>query len=73
MAPEISSTPQHCPGFQQYKNLSSFECQCPECGEANEIFSDEFNKPKTCTACGKPIDFSKCTLEMTGGGGSEAR
>jgi hypothetical protein len=30
-----------------------------------EIFSDEFDKPKACPGCGKPVDFTKCTLEGT--------
>ncbi|MFW6415012.1 MAG: hypothetical protein ACOCZ2_01735 [Thermodesulfobacteriota bacterium] len=67
---EETSTPQHCPGFQNFKTLSSFTCNCPECGGENEIFSDEFNKPHKCTSCGQPIDFSKCTLESSGGSAS---
>ena len=58
-----SSTPTHCPGFQELQNLSSFICKCPECGREKEIFSDEFNRPHTCKGCGKPIDFSQCTIE----------
>lgn len=56
------STPQHCPGFQQFKQLQSFTCKCPACGHDIEIFSDEFNKPHTCAQCKKPIDFTQCTL-----------
>jgi hypothetical protein len=37
------STPQHCPGY--------------------ENFSDEFQKDHTCAKCGKPIDFTQCTLD----------
>lgn len=59
------STPQHCPGFEEFKHLKSFSCKCPQCQEEIEIFSDEFNKPHTCKKCGKEIDFSQCTL--TGG------
>jgi len=55
------TTPQHCPGFEQFKDLKSFTCQCPECGKDNEIFSDEFDKTHKCTSCGKPMEFSKCT------------
>ncbi len=54
------TTPQHCPGFEQFRDLKSFTCQCPECGKDNEIFSDEFDKAHKCTSCGKPIEFSKC-------------
>ncbi len=61
------TTPQHCPGFESYRNLSSFTCSCPECGEENEFFSDEFDKPQKCSSCGKPIDFTQCKLDSTGG------
>ena len=56
------STPQHCPGFEDFRNLKSFTCKCPECGEEIEIFSDEFDKPHNCKGCGKPVDFSQCQL-----------
>ena len=42
------STPQHCPGFEQFKGLKSFICKCPTCGKKVEIFSDEFDKPHKC-------------------------
>ncbi|RJQ69405.1 MAG: hypothetical protein C4519_21600 [Desulfobacteraceae bacterium] len=61
--PQIASTPQHCPGFDQFKNLKSFVCRCSHCGQAKEIFSDEFNRPHTCGQCGQTMDFSQCTLE----------
>jgi len=57
------TTPQHCPGFQQFKNLQSFKCKCPDCGEEVEIFSDEFDKPRNCPGCKKQIDFTQCTLD----------
>ena len=57
------TTPQHCPGFEQVRNLKSFSCKCPSCGKEKEIFSDEFNKEHTCSECGKEIDFTQCTLE----------
>lgn len=66
MSHQISSTPQHCPGFQQFKNLSVFTCKCPECGAEIEIFSDEFDKPHTCSGCKKPVDFNKCSIEGSG-------
>ena len=56
------STPQHCPGFEQFKNLKSFVCQCPNCGKETDIFSDEFNKRHICKGCNQEIDFTKCTL-----------
>ncbi len=27
------STPRHCPGFEQFRNLKSFLCDCPNCGK----------------------------------------
>lgn len=57
------TTPQHCPGFQQHKNLQSFICKCPECGEEKEVFSDEFDKTHTCGKCGQEIDFAQCKLD----------
>ncbi len=56
------NTPKSCPGFEMFKNLSSFECKCPSCGQTREIFSDEFEKEHICKSCQKPIDFTKCTL-----------
>lgn len=57
------TTPQHCPGYEQFKHLKSFSCNCPACGEVKEIFSDEFDKIHTCGKCGQEIDFTQCTLE----------
>jgi len=61
--PQNTTTPVHCPGFQELRNLRAFTCRCPECGKEKEIFSDEFNRPHTCSGCGKPIDFRKCSIE----------
>ncbi|MFP4214105.1 MAG: hypothetical protein ACLFRL_08350 [Desulfohalobiaceae bacterium] len=61
------SSPQHCPGFEQFKHLSTFSCNCPKCGEEKEIFSDEFDKAHTCDKCGEPLDFTECSLEGAGG------
>jgi len=60
-------TPAHCPGFESFKNLTSFVCKCPACGKEKEIFSDEFNKPHICAGCQKEIDFTKCSLEGSAG------
>ena len=60
------TTPQHCPGFEQFRELEAFTCKCPECGEELEIFSDEFNKSHNCSKCGKPVDFTQCTLSGKG-------
>jgi uncharacterized protein (DUF983 family) len=59
------TTPTHCPGFQQFKNLQSFKCKCPNCSEEIEIFSDEFDKTHVCSKCQKPIDFTQCTLDAS--------
>ena len=57
------TTPKHCPGFENFKNLKSFQCKCPECGETKEIFSDEFENTHKCDKCGKDINFAQCTLD----------
>ena len=57
------TTPQHCPGWEQFKDLKAFTCKCPNCGKEKEIFSDEFDKKHTCSGCGQEIDFTKCTLD----------
>lgn len=54
------STPKHCPGFESFKDLKSFLCQCPNCGAEKEIFSDEFDRAHLCPQCKEPIDFSRC-------------
>ena len=56
-------TPKHCPDFYQYHNLESFICKCPHCGKEKEYFEDEFGEKHVCMGCGKPIDFTKCTIE----------
>jgi uncharacterized protein (DUF983 family) len=60
------TTPQHCPGFEQFKNLQSFSCRCPECGHEKEIFSDEFNEKHACSKCGRQIDFTRCSIDSAG-------
>ncbi|CCK82371.1 MULTISPECIES: hypothetical protein [Desulfobacula] len=57
------TTPQHCPGFEQFKSLKSFTCNCPKCNTPKEIFSDEFDKPHKCDNCGEEIDFTSCTYD----------
>lgn len=59
----MANTPQHCPGFEQFKSLKSFVCRCPSCGKENEIFSDEFDKTRKCSGCGELIDFTQCTWD----------
>ena len=65
MAPN-ETTPQHCPGYANFKSLKSFTCSCPGCGAEKEIFSDEFERPHLCAKCGKPIDFKQCQLAGEG-------
>jgi uncharacterized protein (DUF983 family) len=65
MAEDIS-TPQHCPGYADFKNLKAFTCKCPKCGKEKEIFSDEFDRPHTCSGCGESIDFSQCEIAGEG-------
>jgi uncharacterized protein (DUF983 family) len=65
MAPD-ESTPQHCPGYANFKTLKSFTCNCPKCGAEKEIFSDEVDRPHKCGKCGEAIDFTKCTLSGEG-------
>ncbi len=60
------TTPQHCPGFEQFKTLQSFSCFCPECGKEKEIFSDEFDKKHVCGKCGSEIDFTRCSIDAAG-------
>jgi hypothetical protein len=57
------TTPMHCPGYQELRNLRSFVCKCPNCGKEKEIFSDEFNREHICAGCHQPIDFTKCSIE----------
>jgi rRNA maturation endonuclease Nob1 len=59
----MTTTPQHCPGFEQFKSLKSFMCKCPNCSAEMEIFSDEFDKAHKCASCGKPVNFTECTPE----------
>jgi uncharacterized protein (DUF983 family) len=61
-----TTTPQHCPGYANFKSLKSFTCNCPACGAEKEIFSDEFDRPHKCNKCGKPIDFTQCQLSGEG-------
>ncbi len=64
--PENYTTPQHCPGYADFKNLKAVSCKCANCGEEKEIFSDEFNRAHTCSGCGQPMDFTKCSVAGEG-------
>ena len=63
---ENSLTPQHCPGYADFKNLKVVICKCTKCGQEKEIFSDEFDKEHICKGCNEPIDFANCTIEGEG-------
>jgi hypothetical protein len=65
MAPN-ETTPQHCPGYANFKTLKSFTCNCQKCGAEKEIFSDEFDRSHKCGKCGAMIDFKTCTLAGEG-------
>jgi endogenous inhibitor of DNA gyrase (YacG/DUF329 family) len=65
--PQEGSLPSHCPGFQEFRQLSAFICKCPACGKEKEIFSDEFDRPHVCSGCGRQIDFTQCTIEGSAG------
>lgn len=54
------TTPQHCPGFEQFKHLASFICKCTACGAEQEVFSDEFKQKRSCKKCHREIDFNQC-------------
>jgi hypothetical protein len=60
------STPRHCPGFESFKELSSFICRCQQCGAEKEIFSDEFDREHLCKKCQAKIDFAACEFEAGG-------
>ena len=60
------TTPQHCPGWESFKNLKAFICKCNHCGAKKEVFSDEFQNTHKCPVCGKEIDFSTCEYEAGG-------
>jgi predicted RNA-binding Zn-ribbon protein involved in translation (DUF1610 family) len=62
------TTSQHCPGFEQLKDLESFICKCPECGKKIEVFSDELTATHICPKCGKKIDCTKCRKSLSGKG-----
>ena len=60
------STPQHCPGYNDFKNLKALICKCNKCGKEKEIFSDEFDRPHTCSGCGEAINFAECEIAGEG-------
>ena len=53
---------QRCPGNELNKTLSAYTCECPSCGQENEIFADEMKKKNKCSACGAELDTSKCVI-----------
>lgn len=65
------TTPQHCPGFERFRKLTSFYCRCAKCGAEAEIFSDEFDRPHHCRQCHEPIDFQQCAWHAGSGSGHD--
>ena len=59
---EMMTTPKHCPGFESLKTLKSFVCNCPNCGQEVEIFSDEFDRGHVCGGCNQQIDFTQSEM-----------
>jgi hypothetical protein len=57
----------HCPGFEQFRKLTSFICRCPGCGTEMEIFSDELSRPRLCPQCREQVDFQQCAWHASGG------
>ena len=57
------SDPQHCPGFESNKSLSEVMVKCPECGNQQEIFSDEVGKQVKCSSCQALFDSAACKAE----------
>jgi len=54
------TTPRHCPGYEKFKDLSSFRCTCTNCGAEKEVFSDELDRQQKCPKCGQIIDCTRC-------------
>ena len=53
----------HCPGFEHNKSLKTVLCKCPACGQEVEFFSDELDRFKKCSSCGREIDPSQCKID----------
>lgn len=58
----MSSSDQHCPGFESNKSLNEVKLKCPECSAEFEIFSDEMEKKAKCTACGIAVEPKECQV-----------
>ncbi len=54
---------QHCPGFESNKSLSEIKVKCPDCGNEQEIFSDEMGKQIKCSECSSLFDSAACKVE----------
>ena len=57
------SDQQHCPGFESNKSLSEVIVKCPECGNQQDIFSDELGKQVKCKGCSTLFDSSANKVE----------
>lgn len=54
---------QHCPGFESNKSLAEVKVKCPDCGNEQEIFSDEVGKQVKCDSCSSVFDSAKGQVE----------
>lgn len=59
----MSDEQQHCPGFESNKSLSAITVKCPDCGNEQEIFSDELTKQIKCSSCSSLFDAAACKVE----------
>jgi len=59
----MSDQQQHCPGFESSKSLSAVIVKCPDCGNEQEIFSDELTKQVKCAECGTLFDAASNKVE----------
>jgi len=53
----------HCPGFESNKSLTEVNVKCPDCGNKQEIFSDEMGKQIKCSSCQALFDSAACKVE----------
>ncbi len=50
---------QRCPGSDIQKTFKILTLTCKDCGEENEVYTDELNKQQFCTKCKKELDLSE--------------
>ena len=59
------TTPQHCPGFNDVKNLKSFVCKCPGCKKEKEIFLKRIKNITGSEGKNPPLDFKDCVITIS--------